>query len=61
LLEATVAGRCVLAVAERPDQAIAPLMQVLLDDGLKVRSLNYGTTSLEQVFLAFTGGQGAPK
>ena len=61
MLEVNMAGRCVLAIAERPDLVVAPLMQALLDDGLTVRSLNFGTTSLEQVFLSFTDDGGAPK
>jgi hypothetical protein len=36
-------------------------MQALQEEGLAVRALNFGTTSLEQVFLAYTGDQGAPK
>jgi len=61
VVEASVANRCVLAVAESPERAIAPLVQALEENGLKVRSLSYGATSLEQVFLAYTGGGGAPQ
>jgi ABC-2 type transport system ATP-binding protein len=61
VLEANVVGHCVLALSERPDLVIAPLMQALTEDGLTVRSLNFGTTSLEQVFLSFTDEHGAPK
>jgi ABC-2 type transport system ATP-binding protein len=61
LLEAHVAGRCVLIVAEQPDRLMAPLMQALQARGLGVRSLSFGTASLEQVFLALTGSPGAPK
>lgn len=61
MLEVTVTGRCVLAVAERPDQVSVSLMQAFQQEGLRVSSLNFGTTSLESVFLALTGNKGAPK
>jgi ABC-2 type transport system ATP-binding protein len=61
LLEAHVAGRCVVVVADRPDQITVPLMQAMQDYGLAVRSLSFGTTSLEEVFLQHTDGQVTPK
>lgn len=61
LLEANIAGRCVVVVAERPDLVMAPLMQAMQDHGLVVRSLSFGTASLEQVFLSLTEDQGASK
>ncbi len=61
LLEAHVAGRCVLIVADQPDSLVAPLMRTLQERGLGVRSMSFGTASLEQVFLALTGSPGAPK
>jgi ABC-2 type transport system ATP-binding protein len=61
VLEANLAGRCALIVAEQPDRVVAPLMQVLHEVGLRANSLNFGSTSLEQVFLTLTGDQGAPK
>jgi len=61
VLEAEITGRRVVIVSEHPDLAVAPIMQMLLADGLKVRSLGFGGTKLEQVFLALTGDQGAPK
>ena len=61
LLETAVIDQCVLATAQHPEQVIGPLLSALHDEGLAVRSLNYGATSLEQVFLAYTGGRGAPK
>jgi ABC-2 type transport system ATP-binding protein len=60
VLEANVAGPCILAIAERPDLAVAPIMQAVLAEGLVVQSLSFGNTSLEQVFLSLTGDQGAP-
>jgi ABC-2 type transport system ATP-binding protein len=59
LLEAHVAGSCVVVVTVRPDQVMIPLMQAMQDEGLAVRSLSFGTTSLEDVFLSHTDGQGA--
>jgi ABC-2 type transport system ATP-binding protein len=56
-----ITGRRVVAASEQPDLVVAPIMQMLLADGLKVRSLGFGGTKLEQVFLALTGDQGAPK
>ncbi|MBK6742835.1 MAG: ABC transporter ATP-binding protein [Hydrogenophilales bacterium] len=61
LLEVHVAGRCVLIVAEQPDSLVAPLMRAIHERGLGVRSMSFGTASLEQVFLALTGSPGAPK
>ncbi len=61
VLEVSVANRCVLAEAESPEGAIAPLVRALGENGLEVRSLSYGATSLEQVFLAYTGGGSAPR
>jgi ABC-2 type transport system ATP-binding protein len=56
IVEANLTGRCIVVVAERPDHVIMPLMQTLQDDGLAVRSLSFGTASLEEVFLAHTDG-----
>ena len=61
MLEGSVHGRCVLAYAERPDRVVAPLMQALIEADLTVRSLTYGTTSLEEVFLSFTDEHGVPE
>jgi ABC-2 type transport system ATP-binding protein len=61
LLEASVAGNCVMVVADRPDQVTVPLMQAIQDYGLAVRSLSFGTTSLEEVFLSHTDSHGAPR
>jgi ABC-2 type transport system ATP-binding protein len=61
LLEARVAGRCVMIVADRPDQITVPLMQAIQDYGLAVRSLSFGTTSLEEVFLSRTDSHGASR
>lgn len=61
LLEAHVAGRCVVVVTVRPEQVMIPLMQAMQDGGLAVRSLSFGTTSLEDVFLSHTDGQGASR
>jgi len=52
-----VAGRCLVVVADHPDRVMAPLMQAIEDYGLVVRSLSFGTTSLEDVFLSHTEGQ----
>jgi ABC-2 type transport system ATP-binding protein len=57
LLEAHVAGRCLVVVADHPDRVMAPLMQAIGNYGLVVRSLSFGTTSLEDVFLSHTEGQ----
>lgn len=59
--EADVEGCRVRVVSERPEQVIAPIMESVLADGLVLRSLGFGRASLEQVFLALTGDQGAPK
>ncbi len=59
--ESSLAGRCLQVRTGRPDRVVGPLMAALHDDGLKVRALHFGTTSLEQVFLAYTGGKGAPR
>jgi ABC-2 type transport system ATP-binding protein len=56
LIEAHVAGHCLVVVADRPDRVMAPLMQAIEDYGLAVRSLSFGTTSLEDVFLSHTEG-----
>jgi ABC-2 type transport system ATP-binding protein len=61
LLEAHVAGRCLVVVADRPDQIVIPLMQAMQDYGLAVASLSFGTTSLEEVFLSHTDGKGASR
>jgi ABC-2 type transport system ATP-binding protein len=61
LLEAHVAGHCLLVVSDHPDQVMIPLMQALQDYGVVVRSLSFGTTSLEEVFLSHTDGQGASR
>jgi ABC-2 type transport system ATP-binding protein len=61
VLEAHVAGRCLLVVADHPDQVMIPLMQAIQDYGLAVQSLSFGTTSLEEVFLARTEGQGGSR
>ncbi len=61
LLEAHVAGHCLMVVADRPDQIMASLLQALQDYGLGVRSLSFGTTSLEEVFLSHTEHQGVSR
>lgn len=61
LLEAHVAGHCLMVVADRPDQVMIPLLQALQQHGLGVRSLSFGTTSLEEVFLSHTDRQGVPR
>jgi hypothetical protein len=38
-----------------------PLMQAMQDYGLAVRSLSFGTTSLEDVFLSHTDGKRASR
>ena len=58
--EAELSGRRILVASDQPDQVVAPIMQVLLADGIKVRSLGFGGARLEQVFLSLTGDQGAP-
>jgi len=54
LQNAFVTGRCIMATAERPDDAIIHNLQTIHDQGMTVRSMGFGTTSLEQVFLALT-------
>lgn len=54
LLEANIEGNCLMIVAERPEQVIVPLMQTMQEHNLTVRSLTYGSTSLEEVFLTQT-------
>jgi ABC-2 type transport system ATP-binding protein len=61
VVEAHVSGQCLIVVTVRPDQVMIPLMQAMQDYGLSVRSLSFGTTSLEDVFLSHTEGQGAPR
>jgi ABC-2 type transport system ATP-binding protein len=61
VVEAHVSGQCLVVVTVRPDQVMIPLMQAMQDYGLSVRSLSFGTTSLEDVFLSHTEGQGAPR
>lgn len=60
LQDAFVSGRCVMATSDRPDEAIVPILQAVHDCGLAVRSMGFGTSSLEQVFLALTNSQKAP-
>jgi ABC-2 type transport system ATP-binding protein len=61
LLEAHVAGQCLTVVTVRPDRVMIPLMQAMQDYGLAVRSLSFGTTSLEDVFLSHTDGKRASR
>ena len=61
LLEAHIAGHCLMVVADRPDQVMVSLLQALQDYGLGVRSLSFGTTSLEEVFLSHTDRQGVAR
>ncbi len=61
VLEAHVAGRCLMVVADRPDQVMVPLLQALQQHGLGVQSLSFGTTSLEEVFLTHTDRQGVSR
>ncbi len=58
--EAELSGRRILVASDQPDRVVAPIMQALLADGVKVRSLGFGGARLEQVFLSLTGDQGAP-
>ncbi len=44
--------------SDRPELAIAPIMQRVQADGPTLRSLVYGRASLEQVFLSLTGDRG---
>lgn len=57
LEQVRLGGRCVMLVAARPDEAVVPVMQILQAHGVGVRSMSFGTSSLEQVFLALTRGQ----
>lgn len=54
LENAFVSGRCITVTAERPDEVIGPLVQAVHDYGLAVYSMNFGASSLEQVFLSLT-------
>jgi ABC-2 type transport system ATP-binding protein len=53
--EASVSGRCVLLRVEAPAEAVLPVLEAAKADGITVVSLSFGTSSLEQVFLALTG------
>lgn len=60
VLDVEMTGCRVRVVSEHPDRVVVPIMQMLLADGVKVRSLSFGSAKLEQVFLSLTGDQGAP-
>lgn len=53
-----VTGQCVMLSAAQPDAAVIPVMQTLQAHGAVARSMSFGTSSLEQVFLGLTRGQG---
>ena len=54
LLEVSVMGRCVMVTAEQPNLLLAPLTRIIHEQGANVRSMGFGVTSLEQIFLSLT-------
>jgi ABC-2 type transport system ATP-binding protein len=59
LQNAVVSGRCVMVTAQHPDAVAVPLMQVIHECGAGIRSMGFGASSLEQVFLSLTGSHSA--
>jgi linearmycin/streptolysin S transport system ATP-binding protein len=53
--EASVNGRCILLRVEAPAENVLPVLETVKATGIAVTSLSFGTSSLEQVFLALTG------
>lgn len=58
LQNAFVSGRCVMVTSAQPDDAIIPILQTIHECGMTVLSMGFGTSSLEEVFLALTNSQG---
>jgi ABC-2 type transport system ATP-binding protein len=54
VLEAYLDGRCFLVTTDNPGQTVVPVLDAVKLTGIPLVSLNFGTASLEQVFLSLT-------
>lgn len=58
--EVSLSGRCLVATAPHPMQAALVLLEALRAHGLEAVSLEYGLSSLEHIFLHYTGEDARP-
>ncbi len=58
--EFSLSGRCLVATAPHPMQAVLVLLKALRAHGLEAVSLEYGLSSLEHIFLHYTGEDARP-